>query len=162
MPYQGINYEQKFTFAYYIGVPLIIFCVLGIAIFWPRLVTPAPSNSIAYGCYAANRAPPILLHEGGMKILQVGFPPVSYRLERQKQGIALTAEAPITASQTGRTYTYSISSRGSGRFLSFYKIVNGQRHGVFDDTNLDSFAMLAEDGNYLLYVRGPESVCESS
>ncbi|WP_430447060.1 hypothetical protein [Sphingorhabdus contaminans] len=97
-----------------------------------------------------------------MKILQVGFPPVSYRLERQKQGIALTAEAPITASQTGRTYTYSISSRGSGRFLSFYKIINGQRHGVFDDTNLDSFAMLAEDGNYLLYVRGPESVCESS
>lgn len=162
MPYQGIDYEKKFTLAYYIGAPFIIFCVLGIAIFWPRNLTPEPTNAKAFGCYSNSLAPPISLQADGMKILQDGIPLIGYRLERHKQGnIVLVANTPISATQTKAKYTYSIDSRGSGKFLSFYKVINGQRYNVFDDTNLESFTMLAEDGNFLLYVRGPENVCES-
>lgn len=162
MPYQSINYEKKLMLAYYVGMPLLIMCVLAGAVFWPHSVRPELSNAKAFGCYANNLAPPISLRTDRMRILQDGFPYIGYHLERHKQGITLTAEAPIMATQTGQKYTYSVSSRGSGKFLSFYKVINGRRHGVFDDTNLESFAMLADDGNYLLYVRGPESVCESN
>lgn len=162
MPYQGIDYANKLTMAYYIGIPLIIAWVLGVAIFSPRLATPEPISSKAYGCYANDLAPPILLNADGMKILQDGFPPIGYRLERHKQGITLTVEAPITASQKEAKYAYSIDSRGIGRFLSFYREIDGRRYGVFDEANLDRFKMLADDGMDLLYVRGPASLCGST
>lgn len=161
MPYQGIDYERKLTLAYYFGLPILVMCILGGAVFWPRSVTPELSYAKVFGCYANNLSPPISLRGDGMRILQDGFPLISYRLERNKQGIVLTAGAPISASPTAATYTYSISSRGSGKFLYFYNVINGQRHSVFDDTSLDRFAMLAEDGSFLLYVKGPQSGCES-
>ena len=161
MPYQGIDYEKRLTFAYYIGIPLIVAWVVGVAILSPRPVTPDPTTSTASGCYANELAPSILLQADGMKIFQDGFPLISYRLERHKQGITLTAEAPITASQKEAKYAYSIASRGIGRFLPFYREIDGRRYGVFDEQNLDRFKMLANDGRDLLYIRGPASLCGS-
>lgn len=94
-----------------------------------------------------------------MHINQKGFPTVGFHLERHKHGINLTAEAPIYAEVSSNGYRYSIATRGIGKFLAFYKVIDGQLYGVFEPDELGSFRMLAYDGRYLPYERTDLEQC---
>jgi len=120
---------------------------------------PPPPNASAFGCYATVTAPSILLDESGMHINQEGFPKIGFHLERHKQGIALTAEAPIYAEAGPEGYQYSVASRGIGKFLSFYKVIDGKLYGIFEADELELFRMLAEDGRNLPYERTDQARC---
>lgn len=132
---------------------------LGAALFLGPKPKPQPSSSLAYGCYTTPQAPFILLDQRGMAILQPGLPIMGFHLERQKTGIALTSEAPISANSAGNGYSYSIDKRGIGTYLSFYKIIDGRSYGVFDETDLNAFQMLAMNGQYLTYRKAELDDC---
>lgn len=122
---------------------------------------PEPMNSSAFGCYASADAPAIRLDRQGMQIVQRGFPLIGFHLERSKQGIALTAERPIYAQPSPAGYRYAIAGRGIGRFLEFYRLDHGEIYGVFEETELSGFRMLANDGAYLPYDRVDAARCEA-
>lgn len=111
---------------------------------------PAPSNAAVFGCYAATDSPPILLDAAGLHIQQAGYPVIPFHLERSKRGILLTADAAIRADKTANGYRFGMDKRG-GRFMPFYRVENGRTYGVFDESLLKGFQMLATDGIYLNY-----------
>ncbi|HET6943287.1 MAG TPA: hypothetical protein VFH89_14095 [Sphingomicrobium sp.] len=120
---------------------------------------PAPSNAAVFGCYAAANSPPILLDAAGMHVRQAGYPVIPFHLERSKTGIALTANAPIRADKTTDGYQFGMNKRGIGWFMHFYRVENGQTYGVFDDSLLEGFQMLASDGTYLKYDPSDAAKC---
>ncbi|HEX8055281.1 MAG TPA: hypothetical protein VF481_01360 [Novosphingobium sp.] len=153
MPYDGgHNLEEGLKVVGVIGAVGFVLA----ALFLTHKARPEPKNSLAYGCYTTDQAAPIVLSKRGMLILQHGFPLIGYHLERHKTGIALTAEKPIVARPAGPRYIYSIEYPGEGLYLDFFKVVDGQRYGVFEENHLSSFTMLARDGTDLLY-RGAQS-----
>lgn len=156
MAYESTNYEPLFRWAYYLGIAAIFG---GILLFQTHRSPPIP-NSAAFGCYSDDSAAPIMLDKSGMHIQQAGFPSIAFHLERHKTGIALTADAPIEANPSGDRYAYSIRPPGEGWYLDFYKDIDGHRYGVFDQADLSRFTMLARDGTYLQYVKGPASACD--
>jgi hypothetical protein len=120
---------------------------------------PAPSNASVFGCYVASGAPPILLNAAGLHVRQAGYPIIPFHLERSKMGIALTADAPIRADKAANGYRFGMNKRGIGWFLHFYRVENGRTYGVFDDSLLEGFQMLASDGVYLNYVPTDAAKC---
>ncbi|WP_404478937.1 hypothetical protein [Novosphingobium sp. BL-52-GroH] len=156
MPYDaGTKLEGNLKFIGLIGMALFI----GAALFLGPKPKPDPLNHLAYGCFASKSAPPIRLEANGMIIEQKNFPIIGFHLERHKTGIALTAERPISADASASGYRYSIDKRGSGKFLNFYKVINQETYGVFDETDLHSFRMLANDGQYIAYSRADPAEC---
>ncbi len=139
-----------------LGVSLI-FYVLFVA---PEPRSP-PANRLAFGCYMTADGPPILLNQAGMHVMQDDFPPIGFHLERHKQGIVLAAEAPINASGTQPGYHFGISERGVGKLLSFFKVVDGEVFGVFEESELGGFRMPAKDGRYLPYRKEEALICAS-
>ncbi|MCB2062055.1 MAG: hypothetical protein KDE25_01090 [Novosphingobium sp.] len=137
-----------------------MFAVLVVlAIQFIREPAPPVHNALVFGCYETTAAPSIMLDERGMHINQEGFPSIGFHLERHKQGIALTAEAPIYAKASSDGYRYSIATRGIGKFLEFYKVIDGKLYGVLEPDELGPFRMLADDGRYLSYDRTDREHC---
>lgn len=95
-----------------------------------------------------------------MDIMQPGFPPIDFHLERQKTGITLTADAPIQADWSGNRYFYSMYHPGEGWYLDFQHFVDGKRYGEFDETRLSMFAMLARNGVDIVYKKAMPIKCE--
>lgn len=139
-------------------MPIGVVIVLVYALWAAPEPKPPPENSAVFGCYLADDAPPILLNEEGMQIMQEGFLRIGYHLV-SRRGLKLTAEAPISANLTTDGYRYSINERGAGTFLDFYKVINGKVYGVFDEQDLGPFRMLAMDGRYLPYREASMSHC---
>ena len=130
----------------------VVLAIAALAYFFTRTPPPAaPSNATVFGCYAASVSPPILLDAAGMHVRQAGYPTIPFHLERSKTGIVLTADAPIRADKTANGYQFGMNKRGIGWFMHFYRVENGKAYGVFDDSLLEGFQMLASDGVYLNY-----------
>lgn len=156
MPYDaGTKLEGRLKFIGLIGMAAF----MGAALFLGPKPKPDPLNHLAYGCFASKDAPPIRLEASGMIIGQKNFPIIGFHLERHKTGIALTAERPISAAPSASGYLYSIDKRGSGKFLNFYKVVNQETYGVFDEADLQRFQMFATDGRYIAYSRANPAEC---
>ena len=155
MAYKSVDYEPTLRWLYIAGVVAMV----GAFLFLRPKPTPPPTKAKVFGCYTTPLGPPIMLTADGMKILQSGFPRIGFHLERHKQGIALTAEAPIAAKPVGGRYLYSIVQPGEGLFLNFFKIIDGRRYGVFEERELTQFAMLSADGIYLPYRRASDASC---
>ena len=141
------------------AIPLVLIPVF-VAALW---LAPSPAKPLAndtvFGCYAAPASVNIQLDEAGMHIEQPGFPLIPYHLERSKTGIVLTADAPIRADKTALGYRFGINKRGIGWFMPLYRIENGQTYGVFDESLLEGFQMLASDGITLNYVPVTAAEC---
>jgi hypothetical protein len=155
MAYEGTDFEPVFRWGQRVGVLAI---VAG-AVLFQATRKPAPPNSTVFGCYTNEKSMPIMLDKTGMHIVQKEFPTIPYHLERSKNGINLTADAPIEASMVGDLYKYSIRPPGESWYLSFYKDIDGHRYGVFNDNELSQFEMLARDGTDLGYSKAPLSAC---
>jgi hypothetical protein len=157
MAYNGNpDYERAGRIAYYLAIAGL--AIAGAyAAFAPH--APPPANSKAFGCYTNPLAAPILLDRQGMAILQQDPLRFGYHLEDGKNGIVLTAEAPISADLVGQRYLFSIDRVGIGKFLNFITVKNGRSYGVFDPEQLDQFEMLATDGTDLAYRKGPDGAC---
>lgn len=112
---------------------------------------PPPSKQEVFGCYSAENSPSIRLDAAGMHVQQADFPTIGFHLERSKRGILLTAEAPIRADRTAQGYRFGMNNRGYGWYLRFYRVQNGQTYGVFEESALRGFQMLARDGVSLNY-----------
>ena len=153
--YEGVNYEPLYRSGYYAAIAVAVAMIL---IFRPT-PKPPPPNSKAYGCYTADFAPAIRLDKSGMNILQQGFPPFAFHLERQKTAITLTADAPIQADWSGKKYVYSMYHPGEGWYLDFEHIVDGKRYGEFDEARLSMFAMLARNGVDIVYSKAAPPKC---
>ena len=152
----GADYQQAF------GVLFLAFVIamIGISAYMSlRPRTPDPINSKAFGCYETGDGPPILLDKNAMTIFQTAPIRIRYHLERQKTGIALTADAPIAAEMIGKRYVFSIKPPGEGWYLDFFKIIDGHTYGEFDENGLRQFTMLARDGTYLPYRKALRSAC---
>ena len=156
MPYEGVNYEPIYRVGYFAAIGLAI---ASIAIFQP-FAKPEPTNSRAYGCYVSDAAPSIRLDRTGMTILQPDFAQIPYHLERHKTAISLAADAPIQANRSGTRYTYSLYHPGIGEFLDFHHVVDGHQYGQFDETQLSSFSMLANDYVELTYNKASPGNCQ--
>jgi hypothetical protein len=156
VPYGSFNYEPVYRVGYFAA---IILTIASIAIFQP-FAKPEPANSRAFGCYVADAAPAIRLDQTGMTILQSDFQRIGYHLERHKTAITLVADAPIQADRFGARYVYSLYHPGVGEFLDFYHVVDGRSYGQFDETQLSSFTMLANDGIELNYSKAPLGECQ--
>jgi hypothetical protein len=120
---------------------------------------PALPNATVFGCYVAPNSPAILLNASGMHVRQEGYPTIPFHLERHKTGIALTADKPIRADNTGNGYRFGVDRRGSGWFMDFYRVQDGRTYGVFDERDLEGFQMLASDGEYLNYDPADAARC---
>jgi hypothetical protein len=140
----------------------VLAVIVALTIQFMRKPAPPPPNATVFGCYAAVAAPSIMLDETGMFVNQEGFPRIGFHLERHKQGIALTAEAPIYAEPGPDGYRYSVATRGIGRFLEFYRVIDGQVYGVFETEELGPFRMLANDGRFLPYERTDQERCSKT
>lgn len=140
---------------------LFITALIGIVIYAAFITSrdPEPANSKAFGCYRTSSAAPILLDEEGMTILQQQPLKIGFHLERGKRGIALTAEAPITAERMGTEYLYLIRPPGVGRYLFFFNESDGRASGVFDANALSQFKMHAQDGAALAYTKTALEEC---
>ncbi len=143
-----------------VGLPIGVAVALGIYLLINPEPEPPPKNDAAFGCYAANNAPPIRLDNTGMHILQDGIGTIGYHLEVQKTGIVLTAERPIQAQLVGSFYRFSIAERGIGMFLPFFRDGTDTRYGVLEGNNLHSFEMITDESNYLLYRETDSDICE--
>lgn len=154
----GVNYECAFKMAY--GIFFVSMLLLGIYLIDFKKRIPNPPNNKAFGCYITDQSAPILLNKEGMTILQSPPMQIGYHLENHKTGIALTADAPITAQPNDSRYTYSIERRGVGWYLDFFNEIGGRRYGVFDENELQQFTMLATDGRYLSYHKGSPTDCK--
>jgi hypothetical protein len=143
---------------------ILIATPVAVGIFWFTRPEPqdAPPNSVVFGCYAANNAPPIRLDDTGMHIRQDGIGTIGYHLEARKTGIALAAERPIHAQLDGNFYRFSIAKRGTGMFLPFFRDGGDARYGVFDGNNLHSFEFITDESNYLLYRETDSGICQVS
>jgi len=145
--------------------------VVGLAILIYALIQesrPNPDKALAYGCYAADKAPAIRLSDAGMRIMQERFPTIGFHLERGKYGMLLAAEQPIAARRTEEGYEYWIKRRGTGRFLPFFESAAnsgyrrwGRVNGPNDENQLSGFIMLAGDGTDIRYDPAPLSACEA-
>lgn len=141
------------------AIPLVLFPVM-IAALWLAPSPPKPpANDSVFGCYGASTGVRIQLDKTGMHIEQPGFPAIPYHLERLKTRIVLTADAPIRADKTTRGYRFGIDKHGIGLFLPFYRVEEGQTYGVFDESLLKGFQMLASDGIILNYVPVKAAEC---
>ena len=159
MAYENTNYEPLYQWGYYAAIAV---AVAMIAIFQP-FAQPALPNFRAYGCYTADTAPAIRLDQSGMKILQQGFPPVGFHLERHKTAIDPYRRCSYPSrllSTTGEKYVYSMYHPGEGWYLDFQHIVNGKRYGEFDETRLSMFTMLARNGVDIVYSKAVMIKCE--
>ena len=144
--------DAKDEFGWFFRALPVVVALAALAYFFTRTPPrPAPSNSTVFGCYDASGSPPILLDAAGMHVRQAGYPVIPFHLERSKTGIVLTADAPIRADKSSHGYRFGMSKRGIGWFMHFYRVENGQTYGVFDDSRLEGFQMLASDGVYLNY-----------
>ena len=157
MAYEGIDYDRSLRVIYYVFAGVVLTLFVAFVLF--RTIEPNPENSKAFGCYSSSEAPPILLNQQGMKILQATPLQFAYHLERQKTGIALTADEPIAAEPSTPGYVYSIRPPGIGRYLPFYTEIEGGTYGVFDENELAQFTMLARDGTYLAYRKSQQADC---
>lgn len=157
MAYERIDYDRSLRFGYYVFTGLVLTLFVAFVLF--RTTEPNPANSKAFGCYSSPGASPILLNQQGMKILQAAPLQLAYHLERQKTGIALTADEPIAAEPSARGYIYSIRPPGIGWYLPFFTEIKGGTYGVFNEDELSRFTMLARDGAYLAYRRSPDADC---
>ncbi|AKM10470.1 hypothetical protein [Croceicoccus naphthovorans] len=160
----GVNRSDQFSWF----SAAIALCIVGIPIGFLALhkPTPAPQNATVYGCYVGDLAPPILLDEGGMHILQPEFPTIPFHLERHKTGIVLTADAPIQARAADGRYVYSFYEPGIGTFLNFFQEVNGRRYGVYDVDDLSGFSMLPRtlvsgEAPFIEYAKASSETCLS-
>lgn len=156
MPYESVNYEPIYRLGYFAAIGLAI---ASIAIFQP-FAKSEPANSRAYGCYVSDAAPSILLDRTGMTILQSDFSRNPYHLERHKTAITLVADAPIQVNRLNKRYIYSLYHPGVGEFLDFHHVIDGHRYGQFDETQLSSFSMLANDYVELTYNKAPPAKCQ--
>jgi hypothetical protein len=156
VPYESVNYEPTYRLGYFAAIGLAIALV---AIFQP-FAKPEPANSRAYGCYVSDAAPSIRLDRTGMTILQPNFARIPYHLERHKTAITLAADAPIQASRSDNRYIYSLYHPGVGEFLDFHHVIDGHQYGQFDETQLSSFSMLANDYVELTYNKVPLGKCQ--
>lgn len=120
---------------------------------------PPPKNASAFGCYTSSNSAPILLSAEGMMTQQPDFPKMRFRLEMHKTGIALVTGRPIALALSQGRYIFSIKSRGTGTYLPFYRQGGDSRYGVFDEDELSSFSVIADDSQSVLYSRSPESDC---
>jgi hypothetical protein len=155
-----MNPIDAFGRAFY-ALPVVV-VVAALAFFLTRTASqPLPSNSVIFGCYIANGSPPILLDANGMHIRQDGFPVVPFHLERSKTGMLLTAEVPIRADKIDGQYQFGRNERGLGWYLPFYRIQDGRTYGVFEDSQLQGFQMLASDGTNLNYDPASLAHCNS-
>ena len=132
------------------ALPVAI-AIAALAYLLTRTPPPAPSNATVFGCYTASGSPPILLDAAGLHVRQAGYPIIPFHLERSKRGIVLTADAPIRADKAPNGYQFGMNKRGIGWYMNFYRVENGRTYGVFDDSLLEGFQMLASDGAYLNY-----------
>ena len=153
----GTDPDRSLRVRYYVFAGLILTLFVAVVLF--RTTEPNPANSKAFGCYSSPEAPAILLNLEGMTILQTPPLKFAYHLERQKTGIALTADEPIIAEPSARGYVYSIQSPGIGWFLPFFTEIENDTYGVFDENQLTQFTMLAKDGTYLAYRRSAPTNC---
>lgn len=158
MAYQGGADYDRFAGALVLVLAAAMTLVAGYSIFFvPR--EPAPANAKAYGCYTSAEAAPILLDATGMTILQEPVLRMGFHLERDKRGIALTAEAPIAAEPRAATYRYAVRPPGVGVYLPFFREEGGRSYGVFDEGLLDGFTMGASDGAVLPYRKTDAAAC---
>ena len=116
MAYEGLDYDRSLRVIYYVFAGVVLTLFVAFVLF--RTIEPNPENSKAFGCYSSSEAPPILLNQQGMKILQATPLQFAYHLERQKTGIALTADEPIAAEPSTPGYVYSIRQPGAGNSRS--------------------------------------------
>jgi len=155
-----VQIEANDEFGWFFRALPVLLLVGGIAyLLMQPAPRPAPSNSNVLGCYTAPDSPPILLDAAGMHVRQEGFPVIPFHLEDSKMGIALTADAPIRADKTADGYRFGMDKHGIGRYLDFYRVVNGRTYGVFDESLLKGFKMLASDGAYLSYDPADPAEC---
>lgn len=143
-------------------IGLVIGLVLGLSLFLiykPEPKSP-PINATAFGCYIADKAPAIQLDDAGMHIRQDGIATIGYHLDVQKTGIVLVAERPIEAQLVMSAYRFSIADNGEGKFLRFFRDGGDTRYAVLDDKALQSFEMVTNEGNYLLYRKAEPDICE--
>lgn len=159
MGYADITYDRSSRVRRRVSIGAVIILFMLIMIF--RSTEPEPANSKAFGCYISSEAPSILLNQQGMKILQTTPLQFAYHLERQKTGIALTADEPIEADPSARGYVYSIGYPGIGHYLRFFTEIEGGTYGVFNENELSQFTMLARDGTYLAYRKSPPTDCSA-
>lgn len=137
----GVVRSNEFSWTAASIAACIVAVPVGIAVLHEP--APAPQNASVYGCYVSDMAPAVFLDEEGMHILQPGFPTIPFHLERHTRGIALTADEPIQARAADDRYIYSFYQPGIGTFLSFFREDNGQRHGVYDISQMSGFIMVA-------------------
>ena len=120
---------------------------------------PAAANSKAFGCYTATQAPAIQLDEQGMTIVQQAPIRIGFQIDRPRNDLILTANAPIAASLAGTDYVFLITPRGVGRYLDFFSEIDGRLYGVRDENALRNFTMIAEDGTSLRYRKASPNEC---
>jgi hypothetical protein len=154
---KGNKFVPLFRWAFYGAIALI---AISLTVLHLRR-GPPPPNSAAFGCYVTADAAPIRLDRDGMSIMQTDIPTIPYHLERHKTGIALTADAPIQAKPSEGRYSYSRYWPGGGWYLNFYKEKGHRRDGVFDETQLSRFTMLARDGKELSYEKARSEKCQT-
>lgn len=158
MTYEPNNDPERDLAKWLPAIGIIAVAIVIIIQFMREPPSPVP-NALVFGCYKTTAGPSVMLDERGMHINQEGFPTIGFHLERHKQGITLTAEVPIYAEASSDGYRYAIAARGIGKFLDFYKVIDGKLYGVFEPDELGPLRMLANDGRYLPYERTNRERC---
>lgn len=152
------DYEDEFSKFFRI-VPLVLAPLLLAYIWFRPAPQPPPKNDSVFGCYTSPNAPNVRLDSKGLQVLQAGFPTVGFHIERLKGGLVLTAESPLRAELRDSEYEFAIGRKGIGVFMPFFRIVSDQVYGVFEDGDLESFRILAQDGRWLPYRPSSSSDC---
>ncbi len=138
----------------------VVLLPLFVAAFWFKPSPPPPlPNTLAFGCYSTGDGPKVRLDADGMQVLQSGFPRISYHLERSKQGIVLSVDAPIDVEQTASGHRFMLAGTGAGRYLPFYRLVNGQWYAVFQAADIERFRMASRNGSSVVFEPVPTGHC---
>ncbi len=66
-------------------------------------------------------------------------------------GILITTNGLARPEKTATGYRFRMDD-SEGWYWQFYRVENGRTYGVFDDSLLEGFQVLASDGAYLNYV----------
>ena len=120
---------------------------------------PNPANENAFGCYVGRDAPSVLLSERGLQIPSTNIPDIGFSLTRGKLGIDMVIDRQIVPVREGAGYSLNPGST-HGYILKFVNFIDGQAYGQFDETRLNHFQIVGNDGTTLNYLRADPSNCQ--
>lgn len=122
---------------------------------------PDPPNQNAFGCYVGRDAPSVLLSERGLQIPSTNIPDIGFSLSRGKHGIDMLIDTRIVPVREGDGYGLNAGST-HGYILRFVNFIHGRAYGQFDETRLNHFQIVGNDGTTLNYLRADPSNCQLS